>query len=606
MPMTDLRRCGALGLTFVLAGCQAAPSGPSAPSFDVVEASIAEIHAAMNAGSLTSRALVEAYLARIEAYDKHGPALNAILTINPNALARADELDAAWEASGLTGPLHGIPVIVKDNYDTFDLPTSGGSLALVESMPPDDAFQVRRVREAGGIVLAKSNMAEFAFSPYETVGSALPGYTRNPYATNRVTAGSSGGTAAAVAASFGAVGLGTDTGNSIRGPSAHLSLAGIRSTMGLTSRDGIVPLNLSRDIGGPMARTVADAVAVFDVIAGTDPADPATEEGDARRAESYLEFLEVNGLLGKRLGVLREMSDDTADPGVIARFDEAIEDLRRLGATVVDPVALPNDDAPEEERLPCSRFRYDLEQYLDSLGSGAPVKKLQEIVDSRNFHPSIRPRLESALETDTAPADQPGCAQRDARDARLRRRVRQALEGDQLDALVYPTWDNPPRRIGDLNTPHGNNSFQLSPPTGFPAITVPMGFVSDGLPVGLQLLGDAWSEPTLIAIAYAYEQGTWHRVPPPTTPPLDEPPRSPSAYSRGPPAWVLRAADKKRGGVDAGAHRRRRATLDAAATPTRPSGCGGVGPSAALRLAAGPTALATRPTRIRGRAPSTP
>ncbi len=523
MPLTDLRRCGALGLTFVLAGCQAAPWGPSAPSFDVVEASIAEIHAAMNAGSLTSRALVEAYLARIAAYDKHGPALNAIVTINPNALARADELDAALEASGLTGPLHGIPVIVKDNYDTFDLPTSGGSLALVESIPPDDAFQVRRVREAGGIVLAKSNMAEFAFSPYETVGSALPGYTRNPYATNRVTAGSSGGTAAAVAASFGAVGFGTDTGNSIRGPSAHLSLAGIRSTMGLTSRDGIVPLNLSRDIGGPMARTVADAVAVFDVIAGTDPADPATEEGDARRAESYLEFLEVNGLLGKRLGVLREMSDDTADPGLIARFDEAIEDLRRLGETVVDPVALPDDGAPEEERLPCSRFRYDLEQYLDSLGSGAPVKTLQEIVDSQNFHPSIRPRLESALETDTAPADQPGCAQRDARDARLRRRVRQALEGDQLDALVYPTWDNPPRRIGDLNTPHGNNSFQLSPPTGFTAITVPMGFVGGGLPVGLQLLGDAWSEPTLIAIAYAYEQGTRHRVPPPTTPPLDEP-----------------------------------------------------------------------------------
>ena len=527
MPMTDLRRCGALGLTFVLAGCQAAPSGPSAPSFDVVEASIAEIHAAMNAGSLTSRALVEAYLARIEAYDKQGPALNAILTINPNALARADELDAAWEESGLTGPLHGIPVIVKDNYDTFDLPTSGGSLALVESMPPDDAFQVRRVREAGGIVLAKSNMAEFAFSPYETVGSALPGYTRNPYATNRVTAGSSGGTAAAVAASFGAVGLGTDTGNSIRGPSAHLSLAGIRSTMGLTSRDGIVPLNLSRDIGGPMARTVADAVAVFDVIAGTDPADLATEEGDARRAESYLEFLEVNGLLGKRLGVLREMSDDTADPGVITRFDEAIEDLRRLGATVVDPVAVPDDDAPEEERLPCSHFRYDLEQYLDSLGSGAPVKTLQEIVDSRNFHPSIRPRLESALETDTAPADQPGCPQRDARDARLRRRIRQALEGYQLDALVYPTWDNPPRRIGDLNTPHGNNSFQLSPPTGFPAITVPMGFVGGGLPVGLQLLGNAWSEPTLIAIAYAYEQGTRHRVPPPTTPPLDESPDTP-------------------------------------------------------------------------------
>ncbi|MFQ5744691.1 MAG: amidase, partial [Acidobacteriota bacterium] len=256
----DIVTCLALALVVpLLSGCPTTGGGRAA-GFDIVEASIAQIHEAMESGQLTARQLVEAYLARIDAYDKKGPALNAIITINPNALARADELDAEFARPGFSGPLHGIPVIVKDNFDTHDLPTTAGSLSLVGSLPPDDAFQVRRLREAGAIVLAKSNMAEFAFSPYETVGSALPGYTRNPYATNRVTAGSSGGTAAAVAASFGAVGMGSDTGNSIRGPSSHQSLVGIRSTMGLTSRDGIVPLNLSRDIGGPIARSVADAV----------------------------------------------------------------------------------------------------------------------------------------------------------------------------------------------------------------------------------------------------------------------------------------------------------------------------------------------------------
>ena len=301
------------------------------PAFQVVEATIAQIHEAMEAGDLTARDLVAAYLARIEAYDRHGPAINAIIVVNPKALTRAAELDVLFAERGLSGPLHGIPVIVKDNYDTADLPTTAGSLALAESVPPDDAFQVRRIREAGGIVLAKSNMAEFAFSPYETVGSRLPGYTRNPYALNRVTAGSSGGTAAAVAASFGTVGLGTDTGNSIRGPAAHQALVGIRSTMGLTSRDGIVPLNLARDIGGPIARTVADAVAIFDVIAGHDPADPVTAASLERPVGPYGQAIGDDGLAGARLGALREMSDETADPEVIRRFDAAIADLRRLG-----------------------------------------------------------------------------------------------------------------------------------------------------------------------------------------------------------------------------------------------------------------------------------
>ena len=492
------------------------------PVFRVEEATIAQIHEAMQAGDLTTRQLVEAYLARIQAYDTRGPALNAIITTNPDALSRADELDAAFARRGLTGALHGIPVIVKDNYDTAGLPTTAGSLALADSMPPDDAFQVRRIRHAGGIVLAKSNMAEFAFSPYETVGSRLPGYTRNPYALNRVTAGSSGGTAAAVAASFGAVGLGTDTGNSIRGPAAYQSLVGIRSTMGLTSRDGIVPLNLARDIGGPIARTVADAVAVFDVIAGHDPADSVTAASLERYTAPYADALRGDGVTGARLGALRELTDETADPDVVQRFDDAIADLRRLGAVVVDPVALPEPEPTDEGagQAGCSRFRFDLNAYLASLGPDAPHATLAAIVESRQIHPTVRQRLAAGLETEAPPEEQPGCAMQAARGEALRARVRSVLAEHELDALIFPTWDNPPRLIGDLNSPHGNNSPQLSPPTGFPALSVPMGYVGDGLPVGLQILGDAWSERTLFAIAHTYEQGTRHRVPPVTTPPL--------------------------------------------------------------------------------------
>src|SRR6516162_4365710 len=267
------------------------------------EATIADIHAAFRSKELTCRQLVQHYIDRIEAYDKKGPELNAIIMINPNVLARADELDAQFAQSGTMGPLHCVPIIVKDNYDTADMPTSAGSLSLKGSIPERDAFIVRKLREAGAVMLATSTMAEFAWRPFETVGSLLPGYTRNPYALDRVPAGSSGGTAAAVAANFGAVGLGTDTGNSIRGPASHTSLVGIRSTMGLTSRSGIVPLFLNRDIGGPIARTVADAVAVFDVVAGYDPGDPVTTASEGKRPDSYLKFLDKDGLRGARIGV---------------------------------------------------------------------------------------------------------------------------------------------------------------------------------------------------------------------------------------------------------------------------------------------------------------
>ena len=274
------------------AGWFSARRPADAGAFDVLrydEATIADIQAAFKAKTLTCRGLVQMYLDRIEAYDRKGPALNAIVVTNPDALKVADALDAKFAQSGPVGPLHCVPLIVKDNYETTDMPTSAGSLSLKGVMSKTDAFQIKKLREAGAIMLAKSNMAEFAFDPMETVNSLLPGYTRNPYALDRVTAGSSGGTAAAVAANFGAVGLGTDTGNSIRGPASHTSLVGIRSTMGLTSRDGIVPLFLDKDIGGPMARTVADAVAIFDVIAGYDPADPVTAASQGKRADSYVE-----------------------------------------------------------------------------------------------------------------------------------------------------------------------------------------------------------------------------------------------------------------------------------------------------------------------------
>lgn len=499
----------------VTAGCA------DRPDFDVVEASIAEIHEAMLDGRLTARQLVELYLERIEAYDKQDPAINAIIVINPNALARADELDRRLSESGFVGPLHGIPVIVKDNYDTHDLPTTAGTASLAGSIPPDDAYQVRMIREAGAIVLAKSNMAEFAFSPYHTVGSMLPGHTLNPYALNRVPAGSSGGTAAAVAASFGAVGLGTDTGNSIRGPSSHNSLVGIRSTMGLTSRDGIVPLYLDRDIGGPMARSVADAVAVLDVIAGPDPADPVTAAAAEHRAARYADYLEEDGLNGKRIGVVRQISNtETADPEILERFEEALQAMRRAGAVIIDPVHIPEqDEIPLGQRW-CRRFKHDIEEYLASLGADAPVRSLEEIIESGSYHPSIRRSLDYFQGIEGTPDENPGCGRARENSERLRAGVRQALTEQRLDALVHPTWSNPPRLIGDLNTPAGDNSQYLSPHTGFPAITVPMGFVRDSLPVGLQIIGDAWSEPTLIAIAYSFEGATKHRRPPSSTPAL--------------------------------------------------------------------------------------
>lgn len=501
----------------------AAPALPAqSPPFSVHETPIAEIETALRARTVTCRALVEQYLRRIDAFDQNGPAINAIVTTNPRALAIADSLDRQLTSGGPVGPLHCVPTIVKDNFETRELPVTAGSLSLAGFVSERDAFLVRRMKDAGAIVLAKSNMAEFAFSPYETVSSILPGYTRNPYAPDRVTAGSSGGTAAAVAASYGAVGLGTDTGNSIRGPSAHQALVGIRSTMGLTSRGGIVPLNLASDIAGPMARTVADAVAVFQVIAGADPADPVTAASRSHPREDYLASLTPGALRGARLGILTQAyRTPTTDPEVEAVFARAVADLRRAGADVVENVSLDSLNRWRQTQSgSCNPFKHDLEAWLATHGDRVPVKTLDAIIASRHFHPSIEKRLEAGAAGDD-PATSPGCRSRDTFRETLRSGVTTLMDELRLDALIYPTWSNPPRKIGDLNTPHGDNNQLFSPSTGFPAVTVPMGYTRGGLlPAGLQFFGRPWQERLLFRLAYDYEQATRHRRPPVATPPL--------------------------------------------------------------------------------------
>ncbi len=381
----------------------------------------------------------------------------------------------------------------------------------------------KRVKDAGALVLAKSNMAEWAFSPYETVSSILPGYTRNPYALNRVTAGSSGGTAAAIAASLGLVGFGSDTGNSIRGPSSHQSLVGIRSTMGLTSRAGVFPLSLLADIAGPIARTVEDATKVFQVIVGEDPNDPVTAAAPAHLPQNYAASLDRNGLKGATIGILRQAYErESTDSEIVSIFMTAVEDLRRAGATIVDPAPDRGKSVASAGGGPCMGFKYDINHFLAARGDRVPVKTLAEIIKSGGFHPSVQRRLEQAEQGPENGPDSPACKAETAyREQVPRCGELRAMDTLKLDAFVYPTWSNIPRLIGDLNTPAGDNSQFYSPTTGFPAINVPMGFSRGGtLPIGMTIFGRAWSEPELIKLAYAYEQATHHRHAPSATPPL--------------------------------------------------------------------------------------
>jgi Asp-tRNA(Asn)/Glu-tRNA(Gln) amidotransferase A subunit family amidase len=496
------------------------PAQVAAP-FDVVEATIAQVHDAMRAGRLTCRELVDAYIRRINTYDKNGPAINAIVMINPDATREADAMDERFTRSGMTGPLHCVPMIVKDNFETKGLQTSDGALAFAGYQPKEDATQVARVKAAGAIVLAKSNMAEWAFSPIETVSSILPGYTKNPYALDRVTAGSSGGTAASIAASFGLVGFGSDTGDSIRGPSSHQSLAGIRSTMGLTSRAGVFPLNLRADIAGPIARTMEDAVKVFQVIAGPDPRDAVTEAAKAYPIPDYSKSLDPNGLKGATIGVLHEAYErESTDPEIVRIFMSALADLRRAGATIVDPAKV---DTPVRARGlgQCMGFKYDLNHFLAARAGQTPMADLTAIIKSGKFHPSVQKRLEDAENGAANGPESEACKADAAYRQQFGASVTKTMDQLKLDAFVYPTWSNVPRLIGDLNTPGGDNSQVYSPTSGFPAINVPMGYTRGGtLPIGVTFYGRPWSEAELIKLAYAYEQATKHRRAPVSTPPL--------------------------------------------------------------------------------------
>ena len=382
-------------------------------------------------------------------------------------------------------------------------------------------------------MLAKSNMAEWAFTPYETVSSILPGYTKNPYSLDRVTAGSSGGTAAAVAANFGAVGLGSDTGNSIRGPSSHQALAGIRSTMGLTSRSGVIPLNSLADVAGPMTRTVADAALMLQVIAGADPSDPITTDDPllasfrpADRPQTipdYMTALKRDGLKGARLGVLRQAYErDTTDPEIVKVFTAALDEMRKAGAVIVDPAPVALEGISRAAGAgSCGGFKYDINRYLASHGERVPVKSLQDIIKSGQFHPTVQRRLEQSQQGTENGPDSAACKAEAEYRQQVRKAVTAVMGSLQLAAFVYPTWSNPPRLIGDLNTPHGDNSQFFSPTTGFPAIQVPMGYTREGkLPAGVTFFGRAWDEMTLISLAYSYEQHTKHRRPPASAPPL--------------------------------------------------------------------------------------
>ncbi len=489
-------------------------------SFRVEEASIADIHAAYKAGVKNARAVTQAFLDRIEAYDRRGPALWTIVVINPNALSDADGLDSHFATTGeFVGPMHGIPVLMKDNYDVAGLQSTGGSAALIGWVPERDATVVQKLRAAGAIILAKTTMSEWARGGFDNINSVLPTFARNPYNTAHATGGSSGGTGGGLAASFGVVGLGSDTWGSIRNPSSNKALVGLRPSWALVSRAGMIGLYDARDTAGPMARTVADLVALLDVIAGIDPADPATAGAEGHIAETYAAYLDPDGARGKRIGVLRQaFPPDAADPFVTALLDRAVDGLRAAGATVVDPFIVPEFAEFPPRLHPLSEVRAAIEAYLAKTSSAFP-KSLSEIVEMGKFHPIHEVSLR---ETAVAPPprEDPIVHSLEAEELRMREAYDSSMRRDDLDAFVLPIASYPPKLNGDRTvTPPGATTW-IASGLHWPAAVVPMGYTYEDLPSGLQIVGRPWTEPTLIEIAYAYEQATRHRHSPSTIPPL--------------------------------------------------------------------------------------
>ncbi len=494
------------------------------PPFELDEATVADLQVAMEAGERTARSITQAYLDRIAALDRQGPELRSVIETNPEALEIADRLDEERRTTGPRGPLHGIPVALKDNIDTHDrMTTTAGSLALEGSIPPRDSFIAERLREAGAIILAKLNMSEWAYFRGEraTSGwSARGGQCRNPYALDRNPCGSSSGSGAAAAANLSALTIGTETGGSIMCPSSINGVVGIKPTVGLWSRSGIIPISSSQDSAGPMCRTVRDAAILLGPLTGVDPRDPATAASAGNSHADYAQFLDAGGLRGARIGVARSFGGFSPDE--MALFEEAIRAMREAGATIVDPANLPDAAWNDEQPLIVLEYEFKatMNAYLATLGPDAPVKTLAEIIDfnernadremphfgqERLIASEARGPLADPLYLEAVRSIQRG-AREEGIDA--------VMNEHSLDAIAAPTrsvaWKTD-HIVGDRLD--GGSSAGPAAIAGYPDISVPMGFVS-GLPIGISFFGRRWSEPNLIRIAHAFEEATGHRAPP--------------------------------------------------------------------------------------------
>ena len=500
----------ALRCALVLTVLLLPPEAGSAQA-DVTEATVAQLQEWMAAGRTTSVEITAAYLARIRAYDQAGPKLNAMIRLNPNALAEAEALDRERALRGPRGPLHGIPVILKDNYDLAGMPTTAGSLGLAGLMPPDDATQVRKLREAGVVFIGKANLHELA-SGITTI-SSLGGQTLNPYDLTRNPGGSSGGTGAAIAASFAAIGWGTDTCGSIRIPSSQNNLVGLRPTKGLSSIDGIFPLAHSQDTGGPLARTVRDLAVGLDATVGPDPADPATLAWEGRTVPSFADALDPNALRGARVGILRALFGGPGEREGAPIVDTAIAKMVALGADTTTVVIADLDTLLSGSGRIAREMRSDILAYLAGV-PGAPADSLGLLLAEGVVHEVLTPRLRTRNAT---PFD--SAAYRRAVEAgdQLRDAATAAMDSAHVDVLVYPTMNVAPSINPD---PQRGSTCGLSAQSGLPAISVPAGFTAQGLPMGVELLGRSFDDVRLVALAYAYEQGSGWRRAPRSTPPL--------------------------------------------------------------------------------------
>jgi amidase len=503
----------------------------------IEEATIADLEAAFISGRTTARAVTQAHLDRIEAYDKRGPFINSLITVNPRALEEADRLDDLMRTSGRpSGPLHGIPVIVKDNIDVAGLPMTSGFQGWKNYYPPVDAPVVRKVRAAGGIILAKASLSEFTRGIGDNINSVLPGFARNPYNTAFATGGSSGGTGASVAACFGVVGIGTDTGGSVRAPSAHNALVGLRPTVGLVSTAGMTPNNSVRDTTGPMARSVADLVILLDVMAGLDPEDPVTARAEGHRLPTYTGQLKTDALKGARLGVLRQVfGPAVTDPRIIAQFETTLAELKAAGAEIVDPFVVPGFESMPRPLAasPAARFKDDLTKWF-AKHPGVPFPSVKAIADSKLVHPLHQTLFDQAAAAGPVEED-PVTIEDLKNERRYQDAFPVAMAAASIDALIFPSWAQLPAINGDRNTQlvaepkpaPGVGPTALSSSLQFvasslqwPAISVPRGDLGEGLPQGLQIVGRPWEEAKITGYAFAYEQATHHRRPPASTPAL--------------------------------------------------------------------------------------